>query len=99
MLKSMGGVPGGYCAGEGDNGGKLTTHMIGGGTAGVNAVKTRQDQCSSTRARWYTASACWIPRPPAFGTAVELDLPRSAVGINEYIYALSLRHPEAVRCA
>ena len=53
MLKSMGGVPGGYCAGEGDNGGKLTTHMIGGGTAGVNAVKTRQDQCSSTRARWY----------------------------------------------
>ena len=43
--------------------------------------------------------ACWIPRPAAFGAAVQLDLPRSAVGVNEYIYALSLRHPEAVRCA
>ena len=43
--------------------------------------------------------ACWIPRPRSFGDAVQLDLPRSAVGVNEYIYALSLRHPEAVRCA
>ena len=43
--------------------------------------------------------ACWIPRPKSYGAAVQLDLPRSAVGVNEYIYALSLRHPEAVRCA
>ena len=33
--------------------------------------------------------ACWIPRPRSFGEAVQLDLPRSAVGVNEYIYALT----------
>ena len=46
-----------------------------------------------------SATACWIPRPKAFGEAVELDLPRSAVGVHEYLYALSLRHPDAVKCA
>ena len=46
-----------------------------------------------------SAAACWIPRPKAFGEAVELDLPRSAVGVHEYLYALSLRHPDAVKCA
>ena len=45
------------------------------------------------------ASYCWIPRPAPYGDAVECSPPRSAVGINEYIYALSQRHPAAVRCA
>ena len=44
------------------------------------------------------ASCCWIPRPRSFGEAVELDLPRTYVGVNEYLYALSRRHPQAVRC-
>ena len=45
------------------------------------------------------ATYCWIPRPALYGDAVECSPPRSAVGINEYIYALSQRHPDAVRCA
>ena len=44
------------------------------------------------------ASCCWIPRPRSFGEAVELELPRTYVGVNEYLYALSRRHPQAVRC-
>ena len=45
------------------------------------------------------ASCCWVPRPPSYGAAFEPEVPRSWTGINEYLYALSLRHPAAVRCA
>ena len=34
---------------------------------------------------------CWISRPPSWGTAFEPSVPRTAVGVNEYMYALSLR--------
>ena len=43
------------------------------------------------------ASTCWIPRLASYKEAV--FQPRTMVGSNEYLYALSRRHPEAVRWA
>ena len=40
-----------------------------------------------------------LPRPSEWPEAVQLTLPRSTTGINEYIYALAKRHPDAIRCA
>ena len=45
-----------------------------------------------------SGSVTWLPRPTSYSATVQLDVPRLAVGVNEYLYALSLRHPEAVRC-
>ena len=97
-LKSMGGVPDGCCAAEGATGDSPYDWW---------RHRRRDRRPSSPRSvirhsrlgRTGSSSAVWIPRPKRYGPEVELDLPRSAVGINEYIYALSLRHPEAVRYA
>ena len=46
------------------------------------------------------AATCdWVPRPPRSTEVFEPDVPRSKVGFNEYMYALSRRHPAAVWCA
>ena len=37
--------------------------------------------------------------PAAWGENFERSVPRTRVGVNEYIYALSKRHPAAVKCA
>ena len=39
-----------------------------------------------------------IPRPKGWGTEFSTSAPRTAVGINEYLYALSQRGHGAVRC-
>jgi len=39
----------------------------------------------------------WLPRPAAWPSTGKMVLPRNADGINEYIYILSLRHPDAIR--
>ena len=41
----------------------------------------------------------WLPRPASWPAAGRLLAERNATGINEYLYLLSLRHPEAIRCA
>ena len=38
------------------------------------------------------------PEAWSFGEAAELELPETFLGENGYLYAPSLRHPEAVRC-
>ena len=45
------------------------------------------------------ATCDWVPRPPRSTEVFEPDVPRSKVGVNEYLYALSRRHPAAVWCA
>ena len=40
----------------------------------------------------------WLPRPAAWPPTGQMVLPRNADGINEYLYILSLRHPDAIRC-
>ena len=39
-----------------------------------------------------------ISRPSRFSSAFTTSVPRTAVGVNEYLYALSLRDHGAVRC-
>ena len=41
---------------------------------------------------------CLFPRPKVYSAQVQSSLPRTAVGVNEYFYALSLREHGAVRC-
>ena len=43
-------------------------------------------------------STTWLPRPPAYPSSGQLDVPRNATGINEYFHVLSLRYPNAVKC-
>ena len=40
----------------------------------------------------------WLQRPQSWPLSGQLLLPRAALGINEYLHMLSLRHPDAVRC-
>ena len=40
-----------------------------------------------------------LPRPDAWPEAGQLMLPRNGAGVNEYLYVLSRRHSDAVRCA
>lgn len=40
-----------------------------------------------------------VPRPRGFGTDFATSAPRTAAGVNEYLYALSLRDHGAVSCA
>ena len=37
------------------------------------------------------------PRPSEWGDGLMADVPRNAVGVNEYIRAMSKSHPELVR--
>lgn len=39
-----------------------------------------------------------IARPVSYSTSFTTSVPRTAVGVNEYLYALSLRGHAAVRC-
>ena len=90
----MGGVLGGVHEPEGGTSASGLTLRNNALSPGVIADEEGQDRYSSTRSRRRLdrSMACWIPRPKSYGAAVQLDLPRSAVGVNEYIYALSLRH-------
>ena len=52
---------------------------------------------ASALGRGGTSSHCWLPRPKSYSKAVKLEVPRTGSGLNEYYYALSLRHPHAIR--
>ena len=41
----------------------------------------------------------WLPRPAGWPLTGQLSAPRNAVGVNEYLYLLSRRHPDAVKYA
>ena len=70
------------------------------------ACLTRQSSStrrSKIRPARLGASGDWthdrLPRAAAWPETGALSTPRNSTGINEYLYSLSLRWPEAVRCS